>query len=251
MRDFLLDYRKKQVEATLWSKLSESDQQDEITAAQEFSRTMVHKLVEMIAEQGLVCAHVEVSKFMCDVEKGEVTITSKGKASDEMLQDLANAKGRVAKLTIVDARPFNEVSTMQVPDPDQPDMLPPEDEKVEVSGAIADQLSDAGYTISENPDGSQEITPPEQRTSYAEGQAARFDGMSPDQNPYDGGTDCHIEWANGYQKANEDVASLEAEGAKAYQSGMDISDCPWKDNTPEQGMWRNGFNQAMQSLDQE
>jgi len=65
------------------------------------------------------------------VEKGEVTITAKGFASDDMLSDLAHSKGKVAKLTIVDAGQFNTKSTMVKPDADQPSLLPDDEDQAD------------------------------------------------------------------------------------------------------------------------
>lgn len=127
VRDILMSRRRNQVEAKTWSMLNEAEQQDEITAVQELARDLVGKVVELVAEKGLVCAHVAIQKFAVDVDKGVVQITSSGFASDQMLTDLAHSKGKVAKLTVVDERQFNEKSTLLVADKDQPSLLPEDD----------------------------------------------------------------------------------------------------------------------------
>lgn len=141
IRDVLLSRRRAQTEATVWSKLTEQQQKDEITAMHELARGTVNKVVEVVAEAGQTCAHVEVTKFAVDVDKGVVTITSAGHASDEMLVDLAHAKGRTAKITVVDAQQFNQHGQMPKPDKDQPDLLP-DDEKAD-EGSDRDGMSDA------------------------------------------------------------------------------------------------------------
>jgi ribosome modulation factor len=128
VRDVLMSRRRNQQEARVWGDLSEEQQQDEITAIQMLASDLVGKVVEVVATRGLTCAHVEVNKFAVDVEKGEVVITSKGYASDEMLVDLAHSKGKTAKLTIVDVRQFNEKSTLMVADKDQGNMFPDQDD---------------------------------------------------------------------------------------------------------------------------
>jgi ribosome modulation factor len=140
VRDVLMSRRRNQQEARVWGDLSEEQQQDEITAIQMLASDLVGKVVEVVATRGLTCAHVEVNKFAVDVEKGEVVITSKGFASDEMLVDLAHSKGKTAKLTIVDVRQFNEKSTLMVADKDQGNMFPDQDD---IQGDVGnDHVSD-------------------------------------------------------------------------------------------------------------
>jgi ribosome modulation factor len=143
VRDVLMSRRRNQQEARVWGDLSEEQQQDEITAIQMLASDLVGKVVEVVATRGLTCAHVEVNKFAVDVEKGEVVITSKGFASDEMLVDLAHSKGKTAKLTIVDVRQFNEKSTLMVADKDQGNMFPEKDEPDPEATAISDALKKA------------------------------------------------------------------------------------------------------------
>jgi ribosome modulation factor len=143
VRDVLMSRRRNQQEARVWGDLSEEQQQDEITAIQMLASDLVGKVVEVVATRGLTCAHVEVNKFAVDVEKGEVVITSKGYASDEMLVDLAHSKGKTAKLTIVDVRQFNEKSTLMVADKDQGNMFPDQDEPDPEATAISDALKKA------------------------------------------------------------------------------------------------------------
>lgn len=128
VRDILMSRRRNQVEAKTWSMLNEAEQQDEITSMQELAKDLVGKVVEVVAEKGLVCAHVAIQKFAVDVDKGIVQITSSGYASDQMLTDLAHSKGKVAKLTVVDERQFNEKSTLLVADKDQPSLLPDDED---------------------------------------------------------------------------------------------------------------------------
>ena len=130
VRDVLLGHRQQQIEATVWSKLDESAQREQINSMANLAFMLINKIVDVVATGDLVCAHVEVSKFAVDVEKGVVTITSAGTASDEMLSDLAHAKGRQCRLTVIDNGQFNKEKRDVQPEPDQPDMLsgePPED----------------------------------------------------------------------------------------------------------------------------
>lgn len=300
VRDILLSRRKMQTEATVWSKLKEAEQKDEITAMQELARDLVGKVAERVAERGLTCANVAVSKFAVDVDKGMVTITSAGYATDEMLTDLAHAKGKVARLTVIDEGQFNAKSTQVKPDKDQPPLFGDDaDEKPEapVEGAIADQLREAGYDVKEDADGNQEIeapadaetdqetddpetpanegdaveeTPddqepiksdedadaqeveapqeaapePEKVDPYEAGQQARVEGLGPDDNPHDGGTEDGTAWAEGYTDADGEIDQLIGQGYEARKDGLAPERNPWKAKSRENGWWQQGYDKA-------
>jgi len=325
VRDILMSRRRNQVEAKTWSMLNEAEQQDEITSVQELARDLVGKVVEVVAEKGMTCAHVEVSKFAVDVEKGEVTITSKGFASDKMLVDLAHAKGKIAKLTVVDVDQFNEKSTLLVADKDQPSLLPddadggelsdqdieeisaqmddedddlhnpvsddevagyharmqgqpsssgpdidaperddwyvgwkkadvedsaPEivDDAAEVDGQADDTSTEVDQEPEKSDDGSQNGVPATDNvpdlgdlTPMKHGQQARLKGDGPDDNPFDGGTDGHTEWADGYESADAEIKGLIEAGRKAGADGQDKKKCPWKKGTDGERFWLQGW----------
>ena len=339
VRDVLMSRRRNQVEAKTWSMLKEDEQQDEITSMQELARDLVGKVVEVVAEKGLVCAHVAIQKFAVDVDKGIVQITSSGFASDEMLTDLAHAKGKVAKLTIVDERQFNEKSTLLVADKDQPSLLP-DDEDTAIGEALKNARTDADITAEmdaaeaeldgdgmEEPDDLHEPETPDQSTEWIggfqsrmggfaqslnpffgdggtkekfedwdsgwleangsddapdvdldlgqvpvadespevstepeiaqvsseadpdlgdltpmqHGQQARLKGDGPDDNPFDGGTDGHAEWAGGYEAADAEIQTLIEAGRKAGADGEDKKKCPWKKGTDGERFWLEGW----------
>lgn len=316
VRDILLSRRKMQTEATVWSKLKEAEQKDEITAMQELARDLVGKVAERVAERGLTCANVAVSKFAVDVDKGMVTITSAGYATDEMLTDLAHAKGKVARLTVIDEGQFNAKSTQVKPDKDQPPLFGDDaDEKPDapVEGAIADQLREAGYDVKEDADGNQEIeapadaeaeaevdqeaadaeTPenkgdaveeapndqepiksdepeitsepegengqmspddaadaqeaapePDKVDPYEAGQQARVEGLGPDDNPHDGGTEDGTAWAEGYTDADGEIDQLIEQGYEARKDGLAPERNPWKAKSRENGWWQQGYDKA-------
>jgi len=408
--------RKLQTQATVWTSLSQSDQQDEITAVQELARDLVAKVVEVVAERGMTCAHVQIAKFAVDVDKGEVVITSKGFASDDMLTDLAHAKGKIAKLTVLDAEQFNKKSTLLVADKDQPSLLGDDGddqadhlsddelyrraveivrkerkcstshiqralaigynkasrlvERMEVEKVVSaadhvgkrevligdgsasdDDIADisaemdeaesamdepddlhvesdaqkggfasrmAGYAKERNPfdvnedeqsswsdwndgwdaadrsDGAPEVDPdlgntpveddpqdfpevdepvevegdqdpepeddqpapeiepevedepepeaePDAENALADGQQARLKGSGKDENPFDGGTDGHTAWAEGWSSADGEIKQLVADGYKAGFGGKSKSDCPWKKSSDGERFWLEGF----------
>lgn len=138
VRDRLLDRRRIQVENRQWSKLSEAEQQDEINGMTALSHMLVSAAIDVVGTAGLTCAYVEVSKFAVDVEKGEVTITAKGTASDAMLTKLAHAKGRPCRLAVLEKGQFNSEGEVVVPDPDQADLFTDDDEAPAASEPLAD-----------------------------------------------------------------------------------------------------------------
>lgn len=127
IRNVFLTKRRAHTEGEVWSKLSEQDQKDEIIQFGELAKSVVFKVVEMVAEQDRVCATVAITKFAVDVDKGEITITSKGFANDQALHDLNHSKGKVAMLTVVDTAQFNQRGDDPQPDPDEPEMFPDHD----------------------------------------------------------------------------------------------------------------------------
>lgn len=272
VRDVLMSRRKMQTQAKTWKDLTESEQKDEITTIQELSRALIAKVVEAVAERGMTCAHVEIAKFAVDVDKGEVVITSKGFASDEMLTDLAHAKGKVAKLTVVDAKQFNEKSTLMVPDKDQPSLLPDDDEPapdldaddVEQMAADMDddldqmdepddlhevEASDGDGTV-ESPEDEPEVdddqavpdAPDDDGVTPIEhGQKQRLAGAGPDENPFDGGTAEFNEWAEGWAAADNDIKGLIDQGYKAGLAGKDKTSAKWKKGSDAERFWLEGW----------
>lgn len=192
VRDVFMSRRKMQVQAKTWADLTEADQQDEITAMQELARDLVGKVVEVVAEKGMICAHVAISKFAVDVDKGEVVITSKGFASDEMLTDLAHAKGKVAKLTVVDEGQFNQKSTLLVPDPDQPEMSLDSD----INDMSQAEIDDAAQEM----DG--DDLHGDRTKEYTGGFQSRMAGYHSQRNPFDIDTVGREEWYLGWCDAD-------------------------------------------------
>lgn len=267
VRDVLLSRRRLQTEATVWSKMKEAAQKDEITAMQELARWLVEAVVHRVAEKGLTCANVEVSKFAVDVEKGVVTITSSGYASDEMLSDLAHAKGKTAMLTIVDARQFDEKSTMVQPTPDQLSLLPDDAEPAaEMSEAEVEQIA---AEMDEQLGDGDDLNSKE----WIEGYEARMAGYHSQRSPYDIDSKEREQWYLGWDAADksgdapevdeslgleektapadegevgdgESEAEVRGAGYDARTQGLAPTRCPWKKGSPEHKLWMEGYSKA-------
>lgn len=149
VRDILLSRRKMQAEATVWSKLKEAEQKDEITAMQELARDLVGKVAERVAER--------------------------------------------------------------------------------------DQETDAKQETAPEPDKSD---------PYEAGQQARVEGLGPDDNPHDGGTEDGNAWAEGYSDADGEIDQLKQQGYEARKDGLALERNPWKAKTRENAWWAEGYDKA-------
>jgi hypothetical protein len=256
LRDFFISRRRNELSNVPWNKLSEDKQKDEITAANEQARQVVYKLAEAIAEGGRQCAHVGVQKFGVDVDKGELTITCKGYADDEVLLDLVHAKGKVVKLTVLDPGQFNQRSNPLQADPDQPSFFgedkaaapePSSDEDIEDMGGAMDADLDA----MEEPDDlhEEEVAEEQKPNPEKDGYEARMRGDGPDDNPYDGGTDYAIAWASGYDRAIEDIATVTEAGQKAARDGVARSDSGFKQGSDGERFWLHGYDKEQNQIE--
>jgi len=256
VRDRLLSARRLQTEATVWGKLPEAKQRDEIAAMQQLASDLVEKVVEAVAERGLVCAHVAVNKFAVDVDKGTIQITASGRADDEMLSDLNHAKGKVGKLTIVDTAQFNAKSKKPSAEvtPDEP-KLPLDDgsesEPEGGDGGIADmhqnmadaddQLDDSGDDLQIDGDGEDENLPSDQ---WRGGHQSRMAGHKLDENPFDDDTSEFDDWAEGWGVADQnddapdletgEVSDVEADGGVKIDGAETASETSIDDMTSEE-----------------
>lgn len=125
---------------------------------------------------------------------------------------------------------------------------PPEDdgksdgeaENVDAEAPEADTETAPADTEAEIPD-----MPPREA-----GQQARVKGDGPDDNPYDGGTDEHAAWAEGYTSADAEIQTLIDAGKKAGLDGAPKKDCPWKKGTDGERFWLQGYEQGKAERDQ-
>lgn len=269
IRDRMIARRRLQTEATVWSKLSESQQQDEITAAHNAAFDIIRAAVELVATRENDVIHAQFKTLALD-DKGGVKITLVGHADDEELVKINRVGKKVLKITVLDEQQFNEQKRDLKPDADQPEMAFDEDEKpdepAQVEGPIADQLREAGYDVKEAEDGTTTVEPqevedqadsaePEQEEGqeaeespdvdpYAMGQEARASGQGPDENPFDGGTEDGNAWAEGYKDADGEIEHLIGQGYDARKDGQAPDRNPWKANSRENGWWQEGYDKA-------
>lgn len=78
--------------------------------------------------------------------------------------------------------------------------------------------------------------------SYQAGMDHRQDDGARDENPYDGGTDEHSDWQQGFDQADREIAELFNAGYEAAEAGKTEGDSGWKKGTFEHERWMFGFN---------
>lgn len=316
----MLARRKMQTEATVWPKLPEHKQREEITEAHNAAFDIVRAVTELVATRGVELIHAQFKSAAID-DKCNIKIMLAGRTDDEQLMAINRVGSKVLKIMVLDHEQFNAERTEIKPDADQPEMFN-EDEKPEapVEGAIADQLREAGYDVKEDADGNQEIeapadAEPDQETDDAEtpasegdaveespddqgpikndepevtsepegengqmsdedaaaqeaeavaateaaqetapepdkvdpyeaGQQARVEGLGPDDNPHDGGTEDGNAWAEGYTDAVGEIDQLIGQGYEARKEGKPADKNPWKAKTRENSWWAEGYSKA-------
>tara|TARA_R110000744_G_scaffold142869_7_gene254708 strand:- start:563 stop:1828 length:1266 start_codon:yes stop_codon:yes gene_type:complete len=384
VRDRMLARRKMQTEATVWPKLAEHLQRDEIQEAHNAAFDIVRAVTELVATRGVELIHAQFKSAAID-DKCNIKIMLAGRTDDEQLVALNRVGSKILKIMVLDHEQFNAERTEIKPDADQPEMFN-EDEKPEapVEGAIADQLREAGYDVTQDANGNQEIegyvaddaenyeaavavvriygkcstsyiqrklaigynkaakliermevegvvtaanhlgkrdiiplneaatevAEPDQETDdaetpvnegdagedtpddqepikndkpettsepegengpmsaeiaaaqkaeavaateaaqeieadpYAEGQKARVEGLGPDDNPHDGGTDGGNAWAEGYTDADGEIDQLIGQGYESRKKGEAPEKNPWKAKSRENGWWQQGYDKA-------
>ena len=276
----MLARRKMQTEATVWQKLPEHLQREEITEAHNAALDIVKAVTELVATRGVDLIHAKFKSASID-DKCNVKIILTGHTDDEQLTALNRVGSKILKIMVLDHEQFNAERNEIEPDADQPEMFN-DDEKPEatVEGAIADQLREAGYDVTEGEDGSQEINPPAEMEDtpdaddepqepdegegeeaiaeevatdetesapedpYLAGQEACASGQGPDDNPFDGGTEAYLTWQSGYTDASDEIGQLVLQGYNACKEGQPSSKNPWKAGSRENGWWAEGYDKA-------
>lgn len=135
IRDRMIARRRLQTEATVWRKLSERQQQDEITAAHDAAFDIIRAAVELVATRENDVIHAQFKTLALD-DKGGVKITLVGFADDKELVKINRVGKKVLKITVLDEGQFNEKKRDLKPDADQPEMALDEDEKPDESAQV-------------------------------------------------------------------------------------------------------------------
>lgn len=122
IRDMLLSRRRKDIQATIWSKLSEDQQRDEIEACTSLADDVIAAVVDVVASAGHDVVHAKLDNFK--IKDGAVTITAKGSADDGAVLALNHVGHKNLKIIVADVERFEQNRTDVEADPDQPEMFP-------------------------------------------------------------------------------------------------------------------------------
>ena len=240
VRDVFLSNRRNQMMSALWKDLTESQQQDEITAADQLAKDIVRKIVEVVSVGNNDVIHALLGQFA--IKDGKVKITAEGLADDAALLALNRVGKKALKIIVADHEQFDQERDEILPDPDQPalpmDAEPMSDDDIDDVGESMDEDIDA---IEEPDNLHSEDEQPEQPPAVL-GQQAGLAGNGPDENPFDGGTKDHLAWAKGYDEAIAEIKELRNAGMKAATDGKDRSSCTWKAGTDGERFWLEGFD---------
>lgn len=118
LRDFLLRNVRENGMKKPWNKMTEGEQRLEIERATDRAAGVVSDVVDLIAQGDFPVIHAIVDNFK--IKDGEVTITAKGLAEDDVLLTLNHAGKKSVKIVVADAQQFDQSRSNIQPDPDEP-----------------------------------------------------------------------------------------------------------------------------------
>lgn len=140
IRDVLLSMRRKQTQATVWSKLSEEQQRDEIESCTTLADDLVSACVDVVAAAGHDVIHAKLDNFK--IKDGAVTVTAKGAADDGAVLALNHVGHKNIKIIVADDEQFKVTRTEVKVDLDQPEMFPEGDDDSDEPEQDTSHLSD-------------------------------------------------------------------------------------------------------------
>lgn len=120
-RDILLDQRRSDIASTTWQMLSENDQRNEVERLTDYAEELVHGIVDVVAAGKFDVIHAKLDNFK--IKDGDVTVTSKGRASDGALLALNSVGVKALKIIVADDEQFDQHRDMVTIDADEPDMF--------------------------------------------------------------------------------------------------------------------------------
>jgi len=167
VRDVLLQFRQRQVEATLWNKLSEQEQQGHIDEMQNLAFDLVSTIVEIVAQGDRPVIHAILDNFA--IKDGIVKIVAKGTADDDALVSLNHVGKKGLKIIVADADQFDVIHHERTAAPDEPSMFVDDDDET-LKPFVADDVidpalvHDEGHSVTIAMDKDGEFTPVEQVT---------------------------------------------------------------------------------------
>ena len=118
LRDHLLRSVRENGMKKPWQKMSEGEQTLEIERASDKAEQIVRDIVDLVAQGDFPVIHATVDNFK--IKSGEVTITAKGVAEDEVVLTLNRVGVKAVKIVVADVAQFDQRRSNLKADPDQP-----------------------------------------------------------------------------------------------------------------------------------
>ncbi len=198
----------------------------------EFSEELVHSVVEIVAAGNYDVIHAKLDNFK--IKDGDVTVTSKGRASDGALLALNSVGVKALKIIVADDAQFDQHREQVRIDPDEPGMFEDDgsadgefeaDDDGDVLDPETGELTSAGedttqavIDVVEGDLSNEEIQEQRQERVNAAHEFGRgsFDkDGDPDKNPYfeDRDDDLRSAWFNGFYERKYEVEASDSESA--------------------------------------
>lgn len=226
VRDALLDRRRGDIAMTTWASLSENDQKREVATFTEFAEQLVKGIVEVVAAGHYDVIHAKLDNFK--IKDGDVTMTSKGRASDGALLALNSVGQKDLKIVVADAEQFDRQREPVPIDVDEPQMNIPDPDEGEANdqgdaGAPDDDGDVLDPETGELTQAVVDTVPRDERKKHAfqAGAGAFAEHGDRDKNPYfeEADDDLREAWNAGFQDAAnnqvEDAETVEDDGDNA------------------------------------
>lgn len=209
LRDFLLRNVRENGMKKPWQKMTEGEQKLEIERASDKAEALVRSIVDIVAQGNYAVVHAIVDNFK--IKAGEVTITAKGIAEDDVVLTLNHAGKKAVKLIVADAQQFDQSRSNVPVDPDEPG-LPGVKQEIQPEelgggGAFDDDVAEVDEPAAFDDDAEQqegaEILAPKS-DQWRGGYNSRMAGHWREENPFkDGVSEAGDDWFDGWDAAHE------------------------------------------------
>lgn len=263
----LMSWRRNVIQSTVWSQLSEDQQQEAIDNALSLAQDLVNGLVEIIATGKNEVIHALLDNFK--IKDGTVTVTAKGIADNGALLALNSVGDKALKIVVADASQFNQEGELPTADPDQQEMdvdQEPQEPKEERS---FEDLYDAARVIVIR-DGKASTSYIQRKLSIGYNKAAKIlealeekgvvsapdhvgkrqilegDGLSDEQvEDIAKDMDADIDQMEEPEDLHTEAASdQKVEGYHARMNGQHSNESPYDIDSPEREEWYLGWKEA-------
>lgn len=209
VRDTLLVWFKQSTFRKPWDKMTEADQRNWGNRIEERAEKLVRAVVDLTSSGGYPVVHAKIDNFQ--IKNGEVKITAKGFADNEVLITLNSAQNTAVKLIVADMDQFDQGRSNLPVDPDEPGLPGVKMDPRADEPGFEDEDDEPEVT---NPEGEQEegeaaLEP--KSDAWRGGYNSRVGGFARDQNPFNVGSQEFKDWFDGWDSLPESDPAGESE----------------------------------------